>query len=75
MKFNLNNTARIKVLPPGEKLWEKYHTELGVPVPPIDRDSKGYTKLQMWTVMNIFGPGMTMGFNPPIETDITVESH
>jgi len=33
-------------------------------------DSEGYCKEQLWVVMQFFGEGISIGFQPLIETDI-----
>lgn len=36
----------------------------------VKRDEEGYTSFQLWDLMNIFGPYLTLGTDIPFETDI-----
>lgn len=36
-------------------------------------DSEGWSKWQMWELMNVFGDFMVLGFDPPFETTIRIE--
>jgi hypothetical protein len=70
-KVNLNDRVRFKVRPRGEKMWREHYAFLeqhGQKIPPIPDEE------QLWQLMHIFGPGMMMGFDPPIETEIEVRS-
>ncbi len=65
----LSDYVWVKVTPDGEKAWEAHHARIRASfespavrdtyVKKLERDAKGYTKLQMWQVMEIFGPNLT----------------
>jgi len=73
MKFNINNYIRYKITEEG---W-KYIKDKNETDPVYKRypktfkvDSEGYCKEQLWCVMQFFGEGISMCFNPLFETDI-----
>lgn len=64
----LSDYVWVKVTPDGEKAWDAYHARIRASFESwvgdqyekkLERDAKGYTKLQMWQVMEIFGPNLT----------------
>ena len=71
-EISFNDTVYVRVGPIGERLWAEHYKDfkaIGAPVPEIRRDAKGWTKMQLHEVANIFGPGMSMtsGLGAPIE--------
>lgn len=66
-RINLNDYVYFKSRKPGMQLWKEYHNGLAVVREIPD-------KIQIWEFCAIFGPGMTMGFDPPVETTIEIES-
>lgn len=76
IKFNINDHVYVRVLPPGEKLWRKFHDDLRLdpakyPLPTPNAD--GLTRFQLWDAMHIFGAGMYNGGNIPIATEIYLD--
>lgn len=65
--FNTNSYVMIKLNPFGVEILK----QKGVEIP--ERDKDGYCKMQMWTVMNIFGEYMTVYLDPPFEQDILID--
>jgi hypothetical protein len=76
-KFNINDDVLIKLTKEGKKLYEKhYRTFLPVqyPIPELPvEDENGYSKWQLWYVMEIFGQYMGSNINLPFETDILID--
>ena len=73
MKFNINNHIRFKITKEGwDYIRQKNRTDFVYKMYPktFKVDSEGYCKEQLWSVMEFFGAGMTMGFDPLFETDI-----
>ena len=76
-KLNLNQFVRVKFTDHGKDIYYHQYDELiavmkarGVkPIspsyPPIDKD--GYSTMQLWTFMNLYGPHITMGAPNVIE--------
>lgn len=72
--FNINCNVRIRVTPHGRQLWdehnrqypEKYRTPLPV-------DAEGWTRLQLWEVMHIWGKDCFVGCSMPFEATIELE--
>lgn len=75
-EFNINNPVWVKLTERGEKIWAAYwmrfpelgHT--GVPRECRKTDAQGRTEFQLWTLMEIFGSSLNIGFDPPFETTI-----
>ena len=66
IKFNINHDVLIKLTSYGRKILldknEKYI-----------EDNDGWSKWQLWDLMNIFGPYMKMGCNNPFDLSIKFE--
>lgn len=75
VRFNINNYVWVKLTPIGLKVLEKDWSrgKHGYKYTPKVPDSDGYTKWQLWDLMNRFGFELHNGFNVPFETDIYFE--
>ena len=67
MKFNMNDNVKIKITEHGRELlsngsFEHLYKE----------DDNGWSKWQLWHVMEIFGPHISLGCTPPFETEIEI---
>ncbi len=78
MKFNINNYVRVKLTDRGRENHRKNHDELFAGWsekpeyrPPVE-DAEGWSKWQMWSLMADFGPHISIGMNPPFETEIEI---
>ena len=75
--FNINNQVSIKLTDVGRELLIKQHDELFSHrsprqyMPPKEVD--GWSKWQLWEVMEAFGPFVSMGFVLPFEPTIRIE--
>lgn len=83
-EINFNSSVQIKLTAEGLKILKKKYNELlstmtkesheiagEFELPDFDKD--GYTKMQLWQVMNIFGEYMVVGNpNPPFESSIRI---
>jgi hypothetical protein len=78
MEFNINNTVYVRLTQVGKNELIKQHAELKVSFPklhdhtPKIEDDEGWSKWQMWDLMNRFGHLMSLGFTLPFETDIKI---
>lgn len=80
MKFNINDYVKVKLNESGLEILRKQHEELQQMFPSMNKeefvppktDENGYTKFQLWVLMERFGPEIGMSFNPPFETDIII---
>jgi len=83
MNFNINETVKVKITPFGHKILKEYHDNLMQKIPntstlerkyqepPVDED--GYIAMQLWSVMQKFGPHIHLGMNEqPISTTIII---
>jgi hypothetical protein len=75
--FNLNSSVTIKLFPTGKAIWLNYWSQFG-------ENTKSYAlkelgndntlTLQLWEVMKIFGPHISIGIDAPFETEITLHN-
>ena len=76
MKFNVNDTVRVRLTDYGRRcLAENYHrlsVSFGAPIhaPNPKPDADGWTEWQLWELMQEFGSHMSMGSPVPFETTI-----
>lgn len=80
IKFNINHSVKVKVTEYGYEVWLAHENKFvqfsgtikSVTIEELKakQDEDGYTKFQLWDMMSIFGPKMTMGFENPIDTNI-----
>jgi hypothetical protein len=81
MKFNINNTVRVKLTTEGIKRLKENHNEVfkdykgkyPFHLPEIDKD--GYTEFQLWNLMSEFGQYIHMGGSLLFETEIDIPDH
>lgn len=77
-RLNMNEAVLIKIKQRGHEIMRERHEALRREFPtvgpyrPPDVDANGYTRMQLWCVMQEFGPHITMGFEPPFETEILI---
>jgi hypothetical protein len=72
---NLNDKVLVKITPAGEQIRNNYFAGIKMDTPAIERDSEGWTEMQLYEVANLFGAEMYNG-NPrlPIEPTFRVEA-
>ena len=74
--FNLNEYVRVKLNQRGLDILKADAEELRKTFPklpawePPKTDADGWSKHQLWSLMQDFGPHITLGGNPPMETGI-----
>jgi len=82
MVFNMNDYVKVKITDFGFKILEEQHQDLLKRIPTYDTpfeevrprvDESGWTKMQLWMIMQKFGPYMGMVQEQPIEINITIE--
>lgn len=80
-QFNINHYVWVKLTPMGRSILRKEHDDLRRSYPSLAEytepvvDEDGYTKFQLWSLMNTFGHCMMWGGNLPFETVVRFESH
>ncbi len=79
MKFNINEKVRVRLTQRGKALHREDHAKfwahLGDKAPqyiPPREDESGWSEWQMWHLMQDFGPHITLGSQPPFETEIEI---
>lgn len=82
--FNINNYVKVKLTEEGVRILESQYNEMLMQMTPEARksmgpfkrpkvDKKGYSKFQLWVLMNHFGEYMYNGNpNPPFFNDIKI---
>lgn len=77
--LNLNDSVRVKLTDHGRAVHEKDHAILYAsaagPKPaytPIKEDAEGWSRWQLWVLMQAFGPHTYLGGRPCFEADIEV---
>jgi hypothetical protein len=72
IEFNVNDYVWIRLTPKGQQIYRQKYSlrpmEMGY-------DSDGWLKMQLWEVMQCFGPHILMGFDPCFETTIRFDAH
>ena len=79
MKINVNDYVKIKLTEAGRSELKKQYRELEkeysivghIGMPKEDED--GWSKWQLWRVMQVFGSTLHLGMNEPFEAEIEVE--
>lgn len=76
MKFNINENVMVRLNSDGLKILQDRHDELNKvcggrlgPYAPEKQDKDGYTTFQLWTLMQAFGPYITMTRPSPFEAN------
>lgn len=78
MKFNINNTIKIKLTKKGKQILQKEYDELNAKLPADCKrkfelpkeDKNGYSSWPLWSVMGRFGPHIYLGCEVPFDTEI-----
>lgn len=76
--LNINETVQVKLTFEGIRILKERHEDLRHRVPSISEwrvprtDKDGWSEFQLWSLMQIFGPHITMGGPNPFETTIQV---
>lgn len=68
--YNLNDRVRFRMTAEGERIWHMHYARSPrpVPLPPV---VNGHSELQMWRLMEIYGPHIDNA-EPPIEMDVLI---
>ena len=81
MQFNINDTVRVKLTEHGRAVHAADHVKFWASVehpnppsysPPTE-DGDGWSKWQLWALMEAFGPHVHLGFRPCFESVILLE--
>lgn len=79
MEFNINNYVRVRLTDAGRahhrKEWEELLAGTKLTYTPPVEDAGGWSRWQLWNLMQVFGPMIGMGMPSPFGTviDILVE--
>ncbi len=69
--MNINQEVKVKFTEHGWIIYNAYYNRFGLtPIEVVKTD--GYCYMQMWKVMNIFGPHLGNGLRMPIDPEIEV---
>lgn len=81
MKFNINDTIKIKLNEKGKQILQKEYGELNAKLPAgckwkfelPKEDENGYSSWQLWSVMGRFGPHIYLGCEVPFDAEILLD--
>ena len=79
MRFNVNDHVKVKLTDVGRRAIVKNHERLfgaranQYPMRKVDEDADGWSRWQLWDLMQEFGPHIVSGCHPPFETTIEIE--
>lgn len=78
MKVNINEYVRVKLTDTGREFYKKHCEELYKNFPelmlyhPPKEDHEGWSKWQLWHLMQLFGPIISLGCITPFDTEIEI---
>lgn len=83
MKFNINNYVRVKLTPLGREIYrerrrdfkrllEKQCVKVKLADSMLVEDEEGWSKWQLWNLMEVFGPHVGLGSDPVFQTEIDI---
>lgn len=70
ISFNVNSWVHVKLNERGRQIYVDHHATPGRVVTPPSIDADGFTGFQLWSLMEIYGPHLSIGMDPPFETTI-----
>lgn len=76
MKFNLNESVKVRLNDHGKAILRKQHEqtfkgmEKDFPYQAPKEDGDGYSQWQLWVLMKTFGPHLGNGCRAPFDLDI-----
>lgn len=69
-QFNINDYVWVKLTEKGRQLYRDEYYRLMKEYPKIEEDKEGYSRWQMWDLMQTFGSFCGLGSPLPFETDV-----
>jgi len=78
MKFNINDSVKVKLNDRGREILKQQHDLLFKDIPRYreftlpQEDEQGWSTWQLWRLMETFGPHISIGFEVPFETEIEI---
>lgn len=79
MEININDSVKVKPNEKGMEILRNNHRKLSEYFPSLGefndpRDEDGYMKIQLWSLMETFGPHIRLDALPPFDTSIILET-
>jgi hypothetical protein len=73
--INLNDLVLVRLTTKGEWAWKKFYIDLGVNPPILETEfhygrDGGLFRIQLWHLMEVFGPHIHLGGEPLFDTQI-----
>lgn len=69
-EFNINDYVEVRLMRRGREARRAYYQRLGLDMPELKEDSDGWSRWQLWQLMEEIGSACHMGPEPPFETTI-----
>ena len=78
IRFNINNYVWVKLTSEGRKIKKKIEDDFRSEFPsylgiPMIENSDGWSRWQLWELMEMFGSSLCNGCSVPFETEILIE--
>jgi hypothetical protein len=78
MIVNINDTVKVKLNDRGfeihKNMWEPFYNTIKTTYVPPFKDKDGYSTFQLWSLMETYGPHISLGSLAPFDTDIEILS-
>lgn len=68
LEFNANQYVKVKLTEHGLRVMRDWYGDRVYNM--AEKDEHGYTKVQMWHIMHIFGEHMTLGAKPVFDMNM-----
>ena len=68
LEFNANQAVKVKLTEHGNRVMRDWYADRVYNMP--EEDEYGYTRVQMWHLMRIFGEHMSLGADPVFDMNI-----
>lgn len=71
--FNINDSVWVKLTESGREWYKaEYQKRTGVDSLPRIQEVNGWSRWQLWDLMNMFGERLVMGFDLPFDTEMSL---
>lgn len=68
--FNINNRVKVKLTDLGVKIYKDYYKTYNIHTKGPYMDDEGYTSFQMWDLMEVYGPHISIDSEMVFEPNV-----
>jgi hypothetical protein len=76
MKININSFVKVRLTDVGKRIhreaWDSLFMPQHVTYRAPEEDEEGYSKWQLWSLMNVYGRHIGLGLDLPFESEIEI---